>query len=527
MTQMAANMDPKVMENMMSTMGGGPSNVDTAQALEQMKNMTPDQLKAGMAQAQNQMSAQKQYWYNASEMLKNEGNAEVKKECYPAALAKYTKALENIQGHVGDDVAVLRVILLNNIALCHLKTKDFAQALQAGEDALKVDPKSFKALFRRGQAREALGSLEDAVMDIRQAAELAPNDKAISRELERLRGELKERGISEENLKPAATTHEVSPAWQSASTTPSASSGSRAAGGSSSSSSGGSSGRKDWAEAAERLAENPDMLKQATDMMSKLSPEQLQSMMDSSALPPGMDAATMKSQMEHLQKNPDMLQNAMDSLKAMPPEDRKKILAQHRSQSDVKQDPSAMSSLFENPEMMQQALQMTKEMSPELLEKLNINSPEEADMMKSAAEQMASNPELTKQMADMMKNIPPEQLQQMMNLSSRMRGKSDGASLPEGVDPTSILNDPDMMKATEEMMKSMSPETLASMARASGMDISEDNAKVVARFLPWLMKLMRVAGHLKRMWSVMWSPRGRMVLAVVVLLFAVYQHYRG
>merc|ERR1712060_330794 len=122
--------------------------------------------------------------------------------------------------------------------------------------------------------------------------------------------------------------------------------------------------------------------------------------------------------------------------------------------------------------------------------------------------------------------MPPEQLQSMMDISSRMRGKGDGASSPD-VDPSAILNDPDMMKATEEMMKSMSPETLASMARASGMDISEDKAKIVARFLPWLMKAMRVMGHVKKLWSAMWSPRGRVILAVVVLLSAVYQHSRG
>merc|ERR1712060_891011 len=122
--------------------------------------------------------------------------------------------------------------------------------------------------------------------------------------------------------------------------------------------------------------------------------------------------------------------------------------------------------------------------------------------------------------------MPPEQLQSMMDISSRMRGKGDGASSPD-VDPSAILNDPDMMKATEEMMKSMSPETLASMARASGMDISEDKAKVVARLLPWLMKAMRVFGYLKRLWSAMWSPRGRVVLAVLVVMFAMNQHFRG
>lgn len=57
-----------------------------------MKNMTPEQMKASMAQAQSQMGAQKQYMYNAAEMLKTEGNVEVKKEAYPAALAKYGKA---------------------------------------------------------------------------------------------------------------------------------------------------------------------------------------------------------------------------------------------------------------------------------------------------------------------------------------------------------------------------------------------------------------------------------------------------
>merc|ERR1711972_84731 len=113
-----------------------------------------------------------------------------------------------------------------------------------------------------------------------------------------------------------------------------------------------------------------------------------------------------------------------------------------------------------------------------------------------------------------------------MDLSSRMRGTNAGASSSD-VDPASVLSDPEMMKATEEMMKSMSPETLASMARASGMDISEDKAKLVARLLPWLMKFMRVFGHLKRFWSAMWSPRGRVFLAVVVLLFAISQHCRG
>merc|ERR1712113_58649 len=94
-------------------------------------------------------------------------------------------------------------------------------------------------------------------------------------------------------------------------------------------------------------------------------------------------------------------------------------------------------------------------------------------------------------------------------------------------DPSAMMSDPDMMKATEDMMKNMSPEMLASMAKASGMDISEDKAKMVARFLPYMLKLFRVFTYLKKMWSAMWSPKGRVILAVVVLLVAVLQHFRG
>jgi len=508
MTQMASNMDPKVMENMMKGMGGGNNaNIDTKAALDQMKNMTPEQMKASMAQAQSQMGAQKQYMYNAAEMLKNEGNVEVKKEAYPAALAKYGKALENLRDHVGGDVDTLKVNLLNNVALCHLKTENFDKAVEACEDALKIDSRSFKAYFRRGQAREAKGGLSEAFADVRQAQSLSPSDKAIGREFTRLQGELKSRGIDEASIPEpngaasSAKAHVVSDAW-------------KAAGGGSSGSTTGP-GSDQWAKAAEQIAGNPDMLKQATEAMSKMSPEDLQRMMGSTPLPPGMDAETMKSQMEHLQKNPELLKTAMQSLQS-----------QGGGTAGANPNPAA---LFENPDMIRQAAAMTKNLSPEDLKRMNINSPEEADMMRNAAEQMAANPELMSQMSDMMKNMPPDQLQKMMEMSSKMRGGASGSgdgSMPD-MDPSAILNNPEMMKATEEMMKSMSPETLSAMARASGVELSEDKAKLVTRFLPYLLKLMVVAGRAKKLWSAMWTKKGRMVLAVLVVLIAVYQHYRS
>lgn len=541
MSQMAANMDPKVMEGMMKNMGGqAPSGVDTKQAMEQMKNMTPEQMRAQMTQAQSQMSAQKQYMKNAAEMLKNEGNASVKAEKYSEALVKYSKALENINSHVGDDIDALKVSLLNNTALCHLKIKDYAAAIKAGDDCLKVDPKSFKALFRRGQAKGEQGSLQEAFVDVRRAAELSPSDKAIASELERLRGQLQERGLQE----PPIETHQLRSEWEeparpkgskdAAGATPSTSSGSRASSSSSAPPSDPTDGR--WKQTAEKIAENPDMLKQASEAMSKMSPDELERMMNAAGAMPGVDKDQLRNSMQQLQQNPDMLTSAMETLQAMPEEERKKMLAGRApggmGGAGGMPDPSQLSKVFEDPSMLQHAVNMTKDMSDEDLKRMNIKSKEEADMMRSAAERMAADPDLAKGLSDMMKNISPEQMQEMMKLSGSMRGGgADGMpSMPGGMggmDPSAMMSDPDMLKATEQMMKNVSPEMLASMAKANGMDISEDNAKRVAKFLPYLMRLMRWFSYLKKLWGMMWSKNGRMVLAGAVVLIAVVQHYRS
>jgi len=527
MSAMASNMDPKVMQNMMNGMGGNMSGVDAAQAIDQMKSMSPEQMQQGMAQAQNQMASQKTYYTNAAEVLKKEGNALVAKEDYKEALTKYDRAVENLKPHAGAEVDTLKIGLLNNTALCHLKLKAHDKALEASEAALKVDPRSFKGLFRRGQSQEGLGKHAAAVTDMRRALEISPGDKAIQRDLDRIRSDMEAQGIAEEEFTSAPL--EVRAEWQA----PALGSG----GGATSSTS--SAPSDHWAQAAEKIAENPDMLAQATEAMSKMSPDQMASMMSSAPLPPGVNAEQMKSQMEHLQKNPEMLKTAMDALKSMPEDERKqKLMSQQHlaaaggspSSLGPRPSPAAAASMFESPEMIQQAAAMAQNMSEEDLMRMGVGSGEEADMMKKAAEQMAANPDMMKQVSEMMKNMDPAQMESMMNMSASMRGGPGGPGGPGGgapPDPTAMMNDPGMMKAAEDMMKNMSPEMLSSMAKASGMDISEDKAKMVARFLPYMLKLYKVWTYIKRAWTAMWSSRGRMILALVVVLVAVLQHFRS
>jgi len=274
------------------------------------------------------------------------------------------------------------------------------------------------------------------------------------------------------------------------------------------------------------------MLKQATAAMSSMSSDDMERIMSNTPLPPGIDMDTMKKQMKQMQSNPELLQNALETLQGLPEDERKKMLSKHYEsrQSGKAADPEAFSKIFENPDLIQQAVAMTKDMSDDDLKKLNINNVEEADVMRKAAEQMAADPNLVSQMAGMMKSMPPEQLQSMMEMSSQMRNRrGNGAEAAE--DPqaamSSMMSDPDMMKATEEMMKNISPETLASMARASGLDINEDKAKTMVKFLPFLMRLMRWFGYVKKLCSAMFSRRGRIIIAVVVLAAAMAQQMRS
>lgn len=486
MSQWASKMDPRTMENMMKSMGQDTSGVDVAQMSEQMKNMTPEQLRAGMSEAQNQMGAQKQYVVNGAMYLKNEGNTHIKNEAYDKALEVYNRALENLRPHGGDDVRQLKLALLSNTALCHLKQKHFGMARDTCDQALGLDARAVKPLFRRGQAQESLGNLPEALADVKLAAELSPEDKTITGELDRLRGVCKDKGIREEDIKSSAPPP-AAPASGSQQTS------SRPASFAPPDAAASSSQPSSMSEAVDRLAKNPEMLQQATDMMKNMNPEDLQRIMQNGPLPPGMDAETMKSRMEAVSQNPDMIKTAMDTLKAMPEEERKRLLSQ-RGGDYAKM--SQMSEMLDNPEMMKMATEMAKNMG-------NMgDNPDQAEVMRKAAEQLQANPDMGAQMSSMFQNMQPDSFDSMMN-------------------------DPNMMKAAEEMMKNMSPETLTAMARAQGIEMDEGKAKMMGRvmpYLPYIMKCMHAFSYVKKGWRAAWSPRGRIVLAVIVMLVAVVQY---
>lgn len=68
-------------------------------------------------------------------------------------------------------------------AACHLKLSKSSEAAADCSEVLERDPRNVKALFRLGQALVGLKDYEEAIKQLKQAAELEPNDKGIACEV--------------------------------------------------------------------------------------------------------------------------------------------------------------------------------------------------------------------------------------------------------------------------------------------------------------------------------------------------------
>lgn len=68
-----------------------------------------------------------------------------------------------------------------NVAMCHLKTKEFRSAIESCEKALLLDAKNEKGLFRMGQAYFGLAEYQEAIGYFGKVIEInAENKEAIS-----------------------------------------------------------------------------------------------------------------------------------------------------------------------------------------------------------------------------------------------------------------------------------------------------------------------------------------------------------
>ncbi|KAG1797849.1 uncharacterized protein HD556DRAFT_1355429 [Suillus plorans] len=109
-----------------------------------------------------------------AKIAKDQGNAAFKTGDYPAAIGHYTSA---ILANADDPTFPL------NRAAAYLKLGKNEDAERDCTTVLKLSPNNVKALFRRGQARMALGCLDQARADFVGASELEPSNQSVKQEL--------------------------------------------------------------------------------------------------------------------------------------------------------------------------------------------------------------------------------------------------------------------------------------------------------------------------------------------------------
>uniref|UniRef100_A0A8C3VDY6 Protein unc-45 homolog A n=1 Tax=Catharus ustulatus TaxID=91951 RepID=A0A8C3VDY6_CATUS len=122
-----------------------------------------------------------------AEQLRARGNALFQAGDHGAALAVYTEALSL------SDAAAERAVLHRNRAACYLKLEDYAKAEADATKAIEADGRDVKALFRRSQALQQLGRLDQAVTDLQRCVSLEPRNKAFQEALRALGSSMHEK----------------------------------------------------------------------------------------------------------------------------------------------------------------------------------------------------------------------------------------------------------------------------------------------------------------------------------------------
>mmetsp|Transcript_53083 Transcript_53083/g.125388 ORF Transcript_53083/g.125388 Transcript_53083/m.125388 type:complete len:393 (-) Transcript_53083:379-1557(-) len=130
----------------------------------------------------------------AAEHIKGLGNTHFKAGSLPQCVSLYKKALRYLDIHPpvpGEQGKATRLACLNNAAASYLKLNLPKKVVQYADNALKLESKNVKALFRKGSALRALSKYEEAVDTLQIAAAADPSDAGIKAELARADKELK------------------------------------------------------------------------------------------------------------------------------------------------------------------------------------------------------------------------------------------------------------------------------------------------------------------------------------------------
>ncbi|KAG8387301.1 hypothetical protein BUALT_Bualt02G0007100 [Buddleja alternifolia] len=498
---------------------------DFKQAAEQLKHTRPEDMaeigekmaKASpedIASMRARMDAQVSYEINAAEMLKKQGNELHSQGNYKNALQKYLHAKRNLKDVPISKGKNLLLACSLNMMSCYLKTKQYDECIQEGTEVLAYDAENVKALYRRGQAYKELGRLGYAVSDLRKAHDVSPGDETIEDVLrdaeERLLkegGERPLRGlvieeiteettVSSDDYEGSKSKESLSPPHETSQHNTSHTETLRET----------RSTKTEYMEALKDDPESirsfqnftsrtdpetlsaisggkvdgisPDMVKTASNVISKMSPDELNKMFQlasntGSSFSPGLNPPDL---------SPDMLKTATDMMGKMPPEELQKMF---EMASSLKGNEASSSSVPPNvtPDMLKMATDMMGKMSHEERQKMfDVASSLRGQERASSTATSFSNGLRSADVLNSRENFNGDQVDESSSsqgLNSRNTSQSSllnsSGDLQEQM--RNQMKDPAMRQMFTSMMKNMNPEMMANMSEQFGFKLSREDAE--------------------------------------------------
>ncbi|KAL2925364.1 Outer envelope protein 61 [Bienertia sinuspersici] len=519
---------------------------EVAQIGEKMAYASPEEIASMRARADAQMS----YECNGAEMLKKQGNELHRQGKYQDAAQKYLRAKNNLKGVPVASGRALQLACSLNLMSCYLKTRQFHDCIKEGCEVLADDEKNVKALYRRGQAFKELGQLENAVSDLNKALEVSPDDDTIAEVLREAKESLGKQGITRTST--GLVIEEINEEAEDAlaeNDTKKPLDGSVAHSGESSrnikdDSETVSKRATTESECLQALKDDPDtmssfqsfisradpevlarmgsgksgeipadMLKTASNMIGRMSPEELQNMVKMASSFQGDNSPFNGPPFDNNfgpglvppNLSPEMLKTAGDMMGKMSPEERQRMFEMAAS---LKKDSVPSSSGSSSGKLSSESRSQFTETWDVPSDRTNVISE------RNSSSGSSSNPGSTSQ-----SNFPAS----MGDMQEQMRSQ---------------MKDPAMRQMFSSMMKNMSPDMMANMSEQFGLKLSKEDAvkaqEAMASLSPEdLDKMMRWADRLQRgvegakktkNWLL---GRPGMILALFMLILAIILHLFG
>ncbi|GAB2274507.1 hypothetical protein Dimus_009277 [Dionaea muscipula] len=522
---------------------------EIAEIGEKVANATPEELAAMRARADAQIA----YEISGAEILKKQGNELHGHGKYYDASQKYLLAKKNLKGVPSAKAKALLLVCSLNLMSCYLKTRQYDECINEGSEVLAYDSKNVKALYRRGQAYKELGMFEVAITDLSKAHEISPDDDTIAEVLRDAKESLKKehgaRTVTSSGLVIEEITEEDETlSLNDTKSTPEFSVTQRAE-------NGGFSKANDKtvaeipstnSQCLKALQDDPDTIKSFQNFISNTDPESLAKVGGAGGIG---------------NLPPDMLKTATNMIGRMSPEELQNMIKLASSfegdnplLNGTHLDPNFGPGLVPpnmTPEMMKAANDMVSTMSPIELQKMFeiASTLKQRDSGSTATTSTSGEPssDSRTKFSNAHENVSDDRSTLMSESSSSipsyLNASSSSSSLPTSTadlqeQMRNQMKDPAMRQMFTSMMKNMSPEMMASMGEQFGVKLSREDAEKAQqamaslspedldRMMRWADRVQRGVEGVKKTKNWLLGRPG-MILAICILILAIILHRLG